>query len=204
NAGIAGKILVTGKPAEAEPEPDTRLKPNAVFDRHSLETNIVGILQHRYDAGTVEANIELARQAVERAIIENVKVPFARIWPGIYEFLRINACGGGACDIANVVGARTARTETEILNGFDHRNRIVGRDFTYLQIGSRGDVRIAAPITLRQIGNTGKLRRLEDSIRQTQPAHVRILIGRHIKQAEKPPTEIVRRLWVFAFGGVGL
>ena len=65
-------------------------------------------------------DIELARQAVERALVENVVVPFARIRPRVEHFLRIDAGGRRAGDVADVVGARAARTQTEIQDRLDH------------------------------------------------------------------------------------
>ena len=96
HAGVAGKTAVSGQPAKAETEPDARLEPEAIVDLHRLEADVVGVLQHRDDAGAVEADVELARQPVERAVVENVEMPFARIGPRVDQFLAVDA-GGRAC-----------------------------------------------------------------------------------------------------------
>ena len=69
-----------------------------------------------------------------------------------------------------------------------------GLDLADLQIGARGDMRVAAAIALGEVGKPGELPVLEDAVRDAQAAHVGILVRRDIEQAEKPPAEIVRRL----------
>jgi hypothetical protein len=44
----------------------------------------------------------------------------------------------------------------------------------------------------------------EDAIRHPQPAHVGVLVGRHIEQAEEAPAEIVRRLGILVARGLRL
>ena len=72
-------------------------------------------------------------------------------------------------------------------------------DLADLNIGARGDVRIAAAITLGEIGYARKLCGFQYAVRQSQPAHVGILVRRDIEQAEVAPAEIIRRLRIFAF-----
>ena len=80
----------------------------------------------------------------------------------------------------------------------------VGLDLADLQIGARGDVRVAAAVALGEIGDAGELRGLEDAVRHPQPAHVGVLVGRDVEQPEEAPAEIVRRLGIFVFRGVRL
>ena len=176
----------------------------AVLHLHGLETDVVGILQHRNDAATVEADVEFARQAVERAVVENVEVPFARIGARVDQLLRVDAGGRRAGDVADIVGAGAARAEPQVLHRLDHGDRILRFDFADLQIGARGDVGVAAAIALGEIGDAGKLRGLEDAVRHAQPAHIGVLVRRDVKQAEETPTEIVRRFRVFVLGGEAL
>ena len=160
DAGVAREILVAREAAKAEPEPDAGLKPETVFHLHRLESDIVGILQHRNRAGAVEGDVELARQAVERPVVENMEVPFARIRPRVDQLLRIDTGSRRAGDVADIVGAGAARAQTEILDRLDHGDRILGRDFADLQIRARRDVRVAAAETFCEIGDAGKLRAL--------------------------------------------
>ena len=88
HAGIAREIPVAGDAAEREAEPDARLDAVPVDHLDGLKADVVGVLQHRDDAAAVEADVELARQAVERAVVEDVVVPLARIGPRVDQFLR--------------------------------------------------------------------------------------------------------------------
>ena len=111
-------------PPSQQPEPDAGLDPEAVLHHDRLEADIVGVFQHRDGAAAVEGDIELARQAVERAVVEDVEVPFARIGARVDELLRIDAGRRRAGDVADIVGAGAARTEPEILDRLDHRDGV--------------------------------------------------------------------------------
>ena len=93
DAGVAREIAVAGDAAEREAEPDARLDAETVHHLDGLEADVVGVLQHRDDAAAVEGDVELARQAVERALVEDVEVPFARVGPRVDQFLRVDAGG---------------------------------------------------------------------------------------------------------------
>ena len=204
DAGLATKILVTGDPAEQQAKPDASLDAEAVFDRHRLEADVVGVLQHRDDAAAVEADIELARDAVKRALVENVEVPFARIGPGVEELLRIDARGRRPGDVTDIVGTRAARAEAEIEDGLDHVDGVRRRNLPDLQIGARGDMGIAAAIVLGEVGQPGELPVVEDTVGDPQPAHIGGLIGSRVEQPEKTPAEIVIGLRRLVAGSLGL
>ncbi len=116
-----GKILVAGDAAEAEAEPDAGLDAKALLHLDRGEGDVVGFLQHRDLAGAVEGDVELARQAVERAVVEDVVVPLARIGARVDQFLRIDAGRRRARDVADVVGAGAARAQAEVLDALDQR-----------------------------------------------------------------------------------
>ena len=80
-------------------------------------------------------------------------MPFARERPRINQLLRIDAGGRSASDITDVVGAGAARAEPQILHRLDHGDRIVRLDFPDLNVGARRDVRVAAAVPLREVGN---------------------------------------------------
>ena len=88
HAGLAREILVAGDAAQHQPEPDAGLDAEAVLHLDRLEADVVGVLQRRHDAAAVEGDVELARQAVERALVEDVEVPLARIGPRVDQLLR--------------------------------------------------------------------------------------------------------------------
>src|SRR5262245_51221282 len=105
HAGFAREVSVPGDAAdqEAEPYPCRDLVARSHLD--CLEADVVGVFEHGNDAAAVKADVELSRQTVERALVENVEMPLSRVWPGIDQLLRIDASGGRPCDVANIVGA---------------------------------------------------------------------------------------------------
>src|SRR5262249_24402973 len=129
DAGRAGKILVTRNAAHGEAKPDPRLDSEAVLHGHRGKADVDGVLQHRSDAATVEAHVELARDAIEGAVVENVEVPVARIGPSVDELLRIDPGSRGAGDVADIVGARTARTQADVLDVLDQSDGALGLYF---------------------------------------------------------------------------
>ena len=68
------------------------------------------------------------------------------------------------------------------------------RYLTKLQIGTRGDVGVAASKLLRQCRHTTPLRCTEDAIGNTQPAHEGVLRRRYIEQAMELHPEHFRAL----------
>ena len=79
--------------------------PFVYLDR--LETDVICVLQHRDEPRAVKTDIELARQAVERTVVEDVKMPFACVGTGVDQFLRVDTGGRRSGDVPDVVGAQT-------------------------------------------------------------------------------------------------
>ncbi len=193
DVAILGKILVAGDAAETKAKPDAGLDAETVFHLDGGERDVVGVFQHRDLAGAVESNVELARQSRQRTIVEDVIVPLAGVFAGVEQFLRIDPGRRRARDVADVVGAGTARAQAEFLNAFDQRHRVLEGNFAELQIRARGDVAIRPAQPLGEIGQARKLPMLHDPVRDPQPAHVGILRRRDIEQAVIAPAKIIRR-----------
>src|SRR5689334_3851591 len=200
--GIARAIFVAGKAAQAKPKPDARLETKTLFYKHRLEPDVVGILQNRDRPRAIECNIEFARQTIQRAVIKNVKVPFARKRLRVDQLLWIDPRRRRASDVSDVVGTGPARTETDVLDTLNHGHCIACSDFANLKVRPRRDMRVAPAKTFGKVRNASELRGFQNTVRNTKPAHISILIGRHIKQAEKAPAEIIRRFRIFAFCGM--
>src|SRR5262249_62024045 len=98
---------------ERQPAPGSRLAAEAILRLDGLKADVVGIFEHGNDAGAVEADVEFARDAVERAVVEDVEVPFARMGSRIDQLLRVDAGGRRPGDVADVVGAGPARTKPQ-------------------------------------------------------------------------------------------
>ena len=203
DAGFAGEILVPSDPADGDAKPHAGLDAEAVLHLDRGEADVVGVLQHRDHARAVEPDIELARDAVERAVVEDVEVPFTRVGPRVEQFLRIDAGGRRAGDVADVVGAGAARAQAEVLDALDHLDRILRLDLAHLQIGAGGDVGIAAGTGIGEVAEAGELPVLEDAVRNAQPAHIGRLGRRAVEQAEEAPAEIVVGLGRLVAGRLG-
>ena len=202
HAGLAREILVPGDAAEHQAEPDAGLDAEAVLHLDRLEADVVGVLQRGDDAAAVIGDVELARQPVERALVEDVEVPLARIGPRVEQFLRIDAGGRRAGDVADVVGAGAARAQAEIGDRLHHVDGVLRLDLADLEVGAGGDMGVAAAITLGEVGEARELPVLEDAVRNPQAAHVRALRRRDVEQAVVAPAEIVRRLRRFVLLGL--
>ncbi len=61
--------------------------------------------------------------------------------------------------------------EPEILNAFEHGDRVLGRDLADLQVGARRHMGVAAAVALGEVGDAGELPMVEDAVRDAQPAH---------------------------------
>ena len=194
HAGVAREVAMSGDAAEREAEPDARLDAVAVDHLDRLEADVVGVLQHRNDAAAVEADIELARQAVERAVVQDVEVPFARVGPRVDQLLRIDARRRRAGHVADVVGAGAARPQSEALDALDHLDGVLRLDLADLQVRARRHMRVGPAAALREVGDAGELPVLQDAVRDAQPAHVGALRRRDVEQPEIAPAEIVGRL----------
>ena len=193
DAGVFGEVLVPGDAADAEAKPHAGVDPEAVPHLDGGKGDVVGVLEHGDFAGAVIGDVEFARQTGQRTVVEDVIMPFTRVRPGVDQFLRIDTGGRCARDVADVVGAGAARTESEILNALDQRHRMLRRNFAKLQIGARGDVAERPAQLFGQIRQPRELPVLEDAVGDAQPAHVGILRRRDIEQSVIAPAEIVRR-----------
>ena len=100
---------MAGDAAEQQAEPDARLDAGAIDHLDGRKADVVGVLERGDRAAAIERDVEFARQAVERARVEHVEVPAARVGPRIDQLLRIDAGGGRAGDVADIVGARATR-----------------------------------------------------------------------------------------------
>jgi hypothetical protein len=203
HAGRARDVAVARDAAEDDAHPDPLLRRRAGGDAHGLEADVVRLLEHRDAAAAVEGDVELARQAVERAVVEDVEVPRAGERAGVEDLLRVDPGAGRAGHVADIVGAGAAGAEAEILQAFEEGRAVLGRDLAHLQIGAGGDVAVAAAEPLGEVGEACELPVVEDAVRQAQAAHVGGLRRRDPEQAVIAPAEIVLRLRGLAVAGRG-
>ena len=124
--------------------------------------------------------------------------------PRVEQFLRIDPRGRRAGDVADVVGARAARPQAEVLDRLDDMCSVLRLDLPQLQIGAGRHMRIRAAEPFGDIGNARELPVLKNAVRDAQAAHVGVLRRRHIVQAVKAPAKIVEALRVLTIRAFAL
>src|SRR5512143_78633 len=72
-----------------------------------LEADVVRFFD--YAATAIEGDIELARQAIERAIVEDVMMPLPRVGPGVDQLVAVDAGDRTAGDVADIGRRRRGR-----------------------------------------------------------------------------------------------
>jgi hypothetical protein len=107
---------VPGDTAEHDPHPHARLHGRTLAHQGGLEADVVGLLQHGHAPAAVEGDVELARQAEERAVVEDMEVPGAGKRARVDQLLRIDPRGRRAGDVADVVGAGALGAQAEVLD----------------------------------------------------------------------------------------
>ena len=185
---------MSGDAPNPQTEPHTSIDTSALVHPHGREGNVVGVLQHGDGTAPIEADVELARQPVERAVVEDVVVPGLGIGTGVDQLLRVYAGCGRAGDVADVVGARPFGGDAEARQPLDQGNGSVRQYISYLQIRARRHVRVAPAVRLRQVGDAGQLPVRENAVGDAQPAHVGVLCRRQVEQPVEAPAEIVDAL----------
>ena len=194
NARIPREILVPGDAAQREAIPDARCHCGAFKNLYGLKADVVGVFQRGNDTATIKGHVELARQAIKRAIIEDMVMPCPRVGAGVDQLDRINACGCRSCDIADVVRARSARGDADVRQGLDDSRCMFRADFADLQVCARGDMGKAASEPVGDVANSRELPMLQDPVGNPHAAHVAVLRGPDIEQPMIAPAEIVVRL----------
>jgi hypothetical protein len=109
NSAVAREDPVTGDAAEHHAEINSGRDRLVGPDGDGGEAYVVGVFQNPEPPAAVKGDIELARQAVQPAVVQDVMVEFAGERPRVDQLLRIDAGGRAARQIANVVGPGAAR-----------------------------------------------------------------------------------------------
>ncbi len=115
-AAVGGELLVAGDAAEQHAEVDAGGNAVAVVYPHGDEADVVGVRDHADGAAVIEGDIELARQAIQIARVQDVAVERVGQRSHVVELVRVDAGDGRCGDVANVVRARSARRHAEVLN----------------------------------------------------------------------------------------
>ena len=183
DAGLEGEIEMAGDAAELQAEVNARLEPGAAGDLARHEADVVGVLEHRHAPAAVEGDVELARQAVHLAVIEDVVVHGAAERPRVVDFLRVDAGGRAAGDVADIVGARAARGEAQRLHRQQHVDGVRRADLADLQVGAGRHIGIAAAEGVGGIGQAAHLPGAQDAVGDAQAAHEGVLRRSDVEEA---------------------
>ena len=174
---------MAGDAAECQPVVDARRHAEALGDLDRGEGDVVGVFQNRDRAAAIEGDVELARQAVEFAMMQDEMVQGPRMRARIEKLLHVDAGGRAAGDVADIVGARAARGDAKLRKAHEHLDGLARRDFAQLEIGARRHVGVAAGAVVGEIGKACELMRRQDAAGDAQPAHEGVLRWRDVEQA---------------------
>lgn len=104
------------------------------------------------------------------AVEDMVLKPLAQI-ARVDQLLRIDPRGRAAGDVADIVGAGSARGQPQFLQLDQEIRRILWRDLADLEVIARRHMRIATAHLLRKIGKAAHLAQIEHAMMYAQPAH---------------------------------
>ena len=192
---------MAGDAAQGEAEIDPLFHAAAGFDLHGFEADIVGVFQGGDGVAAVEGDVELARQAVQVAVVQDVVVQFPAQGEHVVEFVGVDAAGGVAGDVADVVRAGTARNDAGLMQVGEQRGHVRAGDLADLQVGAGGHVDVAAAVGLGRVGDGQGLVGLEDAAGDAQAAHHGFLGRGNVPQAVGLEAEDVLACGQLALGG---
>ena len=215
DAEVAGEGLVAGRPAERDAEVDAlrdlvgedvavarRRRSGRAADPDGLEADVVGVLDRRDLAAAVEGDVELARQVVELAVVEDELTERVGQRKRVDELVRVHAAGGVAGEVADVVRAGPARVQADALDAADELHGVLRLDEPHLQVGPRGDLDVAAGEPVGDVGELAELEAVELAARDAQARHVGLLVRREVEEALPLEAEGVLLVRSLAGGGV--
>src|SRR5690606_21611481 len=122
----SAEIAVPGDASELDTKIDARWNCAAFWHADGEEADVVGIDGGRDRSTAVERDVELARQAVEVAVIQDVVVQRPRVGTDVDQLVTIKSrCRRGG-DVPDVVCTRTARRQTEFLHARQNIDDVAG------------------------------------------------------------------------------
>src|SRR2546430_686215 len=126
------KVAVTGDPAEGQVEVNRALTP------HGGEADVVGVFQRADAAAAVEGDVEFPGEPVQLAVIKDVVVHLPGEIARVDQFLWVDAGGGRAGDVADVVGAGAAVDDSQFVQAHEDVDGVPRADLAHLEVGASG------------------------------------------------------------------
>ena len=191
HARIASKRLV---PRRA-PERDS--KCHAVAVRNCFRADVVRVLDCADEPAAIHGDVELARQIVKRAVIDDARREVVGERTYVNQLHRVHARRRVRREVADVVRARAPRVKSDRLDAPQHFGRVLRRDQPDLEIRPRRDLHVARRQLIRDPRNLAELMRAEEPARNPQPRHV--CVFHRCEEKEPVPFEaedflLIRRL----------
>src|SRR4029077_15919422 len=98
--------------------------------------DVVGVLDGTDQPSAIESDIELPRKVIEGAVIDDEMGEFIDERQHVYQLHRIDSGRGVGSEIADVVGTRAARVESDALDAPKNLGCVFRLDEPHLQISA--------------------------------------------------------------------
>ena len=208
---ITRELFVAGDAAKFHPEIDSLVQrnPSAAAQRcsvgrnhhaHRHEPDVVCVRNRVHSSPTLKRDVELARQVVHFAVVQNVMVQGMGVGPDVQQFLPVESGRWTGSDVANIVRAGSARGETGLLQARENIENVAGLNLANLKVRPRRERRLPVAIRVGEVGEGNEFFRGEFTGGNTAPEHERLLCRRHVKQPLESESEIVCIIRCRVFG----
>ncbi len=196
HAEVAGEGFVASRAAEGDAE------HHFIAHVHGLAADVVGVFDGADQATAVVGDIEFARQIVERAIVDDDLTHLRAEGHDVDDLLRVDAGSRIGGEVADVIRTGAARVQSDGLDAPQKIRRILRLNEAHLEIGPGGDLDVAGGELLRDLREFAELKGADQSARNPQPRHERLLVWREVKKAVPFEAEDFLLLRRFVGGGV--
>ena len=177
HAKVAGERFVAGGTTERDSE------KNFVAEFYRFHADVVRVFHGSDQAAAVVSDVKLARQIVERAVVDDDLRERLQIRIHVNQLNRVHARRGIHREVADVVRTCAARVQPDSLDPTQKFRAILRLDEPHLKICPRGDLHITARKLLGDVCQFAKLMRRHRAARNPQPRHEGIL---HRCEKEQP------------------
>jgi hypothetical protein len=158
DAEVLREGFVAGGAAEFEMKINSGRDVFGAFDFDGFDADVVGVFNGTDQAAAVEGDIKFAGEIEELAVVENDLRELMAERERVVEFGGIDAGGGIAGDVADVVGAGAARMKAGALNAAENFGRVFGFDEANLKIRAGGDLDVAGGEFVGDAGDFAELK----------------------------------------------
>jgi hypothetical protein len=172
----------------AEPTADEVLEPDlAALVRHQMEPDVVDRDRRAIGARAGDRDLELARKVRELGMERRPLPEDLAVGPRILELVARHAGQRIAGDVPDAVPARLDRVHLHARELVEDVGHVDQRRPVELHVLPRGEVRVAAIVAPRDLGELPQLGRGQEAVGDRDPQHVRVeLEVEPVLEAERP------------------